>query len=295
MPNYLVTMAYNMDQNGWTENFYRTADTAVAATDFGGPTQDARLLSFRNNQVTLYAVRARRIGGQRESYIRYPQIEAAGGSGRAPAAPAAQPPRDVDSTAVYVRWESGAIVGVGGVPGKSRAMMIRGVPDSWLEYDNSGMPIIGGEVLAGFRRFLAFVKQKGFANQIRVPDDSQPRMRVKNIVPDPNSPGRVIVSVDDTVAGLANGDRVSFGLVPTRDLPFLVGSYPIDNLAAHASFTIAYRLLQAGYTPSRMYARKVAYQYPVITDGEIVDFRSHKTGRPTVRLVGRRSTTRVSH
>lgn len=294
MPIYQITLAFNMDQVGWTENFYRQADTAKLAADFGGTTGDAGFMAIRSNQVTLYSVRARRVDGNHESYIRFPQIQTAGGS-RGPAAPP-PPNRDDYTTAVYVRWSSNAVIGPPAVPPKSRASMIRGCPDAWVNWDNSGFPILtDADLVAAFGAYKFVVTSLQFANQIRVPIAGNKRMNVVSMTQNPNNRGQTIVAGQFTDPLLVEGSRVTFGQVPRRDLPYLTGSYPVFQVVPGTSFVVNYRMIWPSYSPAGMYCRVLQYQYPLITSGQMIDFRSHRTGRPTERYVGRRSAPRVSH
>lgn len=293
MPTYKIVLAFNMDKQGWTETYYRNADTAEAAAFFGGPVQDGRFMIPRNNQVELFAIRASNVNGSRESFVRYPQITASG-TGRGPAAPPA-PNRDQGTTCVLMRLYFAAQSTPPAFPVRNRGLWLRGCPDDWLDWNAAGQAVIGGDILAAinaYKRHLILLEMRGRVNP---PKTVNLPTLVISLTPNPNNRNQTIVSAPGLDPAIVNGSRVLFGMVPKRDLPYLNGTYPVFGVVAGTSFQINYRMLQTGFSPESMYVRNTTPQYPLITDAIPEDFRSHKTGRPTERYVGRRSGVRSSH
>lgn len=293
MATYKIVLMFNMDQNGWTETYYRQADSAQAAADFGGENTDARFLNPRSNQVEFFAVRASNVDGSRESYVRYPQINN-GAVGRAPGGPAA-PNRDQATTCTLVRIYFAPLVGPPSVPIRNRGLWLRGCPDDWLDWDAQGKPIIANNILSAVTGYKRLLLGLGMRGRVNPPRTVYPPTQVTQMSPLPNNRDQTLISAPNLDVNITNGTRVLFGLVPRRDLPFLQGTYPVFNVVPGTSFQINYRMLQTGYSPNGLYVRRVDPVYPLITDLVPEDFRSHKTGRPTERYVGRKSASRVSH
>jgi hypothetical protein len=259
---------------GWTEQYYREADSARQATDLGGPAGLTRFLALRSPPTELQAIRAEEVEGLRRIYVRRVDRTAT--------------TRDVspDVAAVSVRCT---------VPfegGGSRSVWIRGVPDQWVLRDRlTGLDRPAAALADRLARLWPRVRELRLRGRRLVQSAWFNRLHSAGAHPTEPTWTRVFV---DTPPALAVGDRVYFGgrldCCPIKaERPYWI----TEVTDAWVSLLTPWPVLLADQSMRLARMRVLTYEYPLLRAGEFAAFSTHATGaayRPaTWTYTGKRS------
>lgn len=257
MPTYRVTLIYNLHGQGWTETYYRAAQSARAASDLGDPDV---WLAPRAIGTELLAYRAQETEGLRRVFVR--PIHRQRTSGAA-----------ADVAAVSARlWLPFA--GGGG-----RNLWCRGLADVQTIREADGRDRPGSDLTAALEQLGRQVRQLQLAGRRLIgretigwdevlelgPVEGQPMLtRVRSRRGSPAPPGQPVY-----FAGTPQ-------LHPLRERGYLV--WTAAGPGEWWSILSPWPAQLAGYYPSGGFrVRAQSYIYPLLLDPEFKDFTKHTT------------------
>lgn len=273
MADYKVVWTYGFANQGWTEVYYKSANTAKLAATPAQATIN-KFLAIRVTGVRLISVRGSNLATPRDSYTNLIS-SISQGAGRAGDTP------DVTATSIMVRLHGGS---------SSRKVWFRGADDSFVRRSPEGNPIEIPDLRTAIQNIQASLIVETYAiKKLTQPGGANLNRSVTSIARDPANEFRSIVTY--TGVALDGTKPVIFHRVPKNDLPGLAGQFKV--LASGAgTITVGYRMMpgQDGLTPQDMTVRNFEYTLVPIEEAKFQDFRTHSTGRPTDSPRGRRST-----
>lgn len=188
MPVYQVTLIYSLFDQGWTETYYRPANSARAATDFGGESGLAPWLQFRPRECMIDAIRANEVDGLRRVFTRL--VQTRGG-----------PFLDPDITSVCARL----YVNFNG--GSGRHLYLRGLSDSQVKRDERGRDVPGSTFFESLERLRRRFRDLNLAGRRTVQTE---KFRLFSLAPFPGNSLFAIATVDPDFK-VAAGEYVDLG------------------------------------------------------------------------------------
>lgn len=271
MPMYKVTYIYRMGANGWTETFYRSANSHYEAP-FSGATEQ-RLLEIRGPGTVLQAIRVSDVAATRSSII----IEK-----NRRITPEVGTDQEVVSVAALTRFNTAAL--------NRRHVWFRGLADFEVRTSSEGQSMPEESLLTDLNYIIG---------RLRTGSDQIYLRRLQGV--DVN-PWKVVDQLSSggeggehtiihTVAphGFSGPSRVYFRGYNRSAFPGLRGQFvalPITENTFRIPLRWPHLASYVAY-PAMEY-RVVAYTYDAITDGQFVRFTSRQTGRPITQSRGRR-------
>lgn len=271
---FKVAFILGYGQAGWTENWYREADTPEAAATVTNA-QWEKYLYPRADGCTLRAIRASKVDDARVTFLKM--------YNRTVGSPADDDGLGGEPPGVAMMCQ------VRAADFRNRTAMFRGINDVDVMRNFSGDPIVNGSVLTDVQQLkLAII---GMGLKIRVLNN--------DLVANPN---RMVVQVGVGAGGASQTaiqytgdpitvtDKVLIHGLSRQLFPGLQGPLPLIS-ATNDTLTVAVNWRQPTTTVPGNGAtlRKVLYLYPAVTELLFRDFRTRKVGRPLLGYRGRRS------
>lgn len=281
MPNmYKLVLFYRLAAQGWTETFYREAETASAATDLAS-NFIGKSSMIRAGGIEFQGIRASNIAGTRDTFLRLPNHAVITASRDADLKP------DITAvSALYRLYAAG---------GKSRNIWFRGLPDAdTIRERTSGI----STPTEAYRDLLDRYKDAMVFNSLRVqsrvvnPADTATFTIMSPVTP-PQA-GFVKLNFGAFPPAWVQGDKIDIGGPSTEDYPQLKGRFEIQvKTDTHVIIRVP-GFTFPGTDPVIVIfgARRLAYEYPLIQTGQFVRFSTHDTGRPFGVPRGRRAVRR---
>lgn len=188
MPIYKVTLIYTLYDQGFTETYYRAANSARAATDFGGESGLSPWLEFRPRDCLIEAIRAQEVGELRRIYIR--RVITRGG-----------PYLDADVTSVcarlYINFDGGS----------GRHLYLRGLADHLVRRDVNGKDNPSDLFWQSLERLRRRMRELNLAGRRTVQTE---KFRLYSLSPFPGNSLFSIAAVDPAFK-VAAGEYVDLG------------------------------------------------------------------------------------
>lgn len=286
MPLKIVHFYQQKDQ-GWTETYY-TQDATVGSFRQKITRQGLeKFAGIRAPLTNFVAVRITELTGQRNSslYLISPAIP--GNAHQLNISNLGNPePVSTDSLSIIY-----------GQTGKSRRIAIRGIRDSDVIRDFTGLDTVGPNWVNDFGFMVQQMVNWGYCirwgSYPKPPGN--PWFNVSSITPSA-TPGFVVVTVGGIVPpGYQSGDRVHFVGIPSRGLPLFGSNHTVTQGGPNANqFVIPYGIQSSiPAVLSRMFVTIQSYAYDPISYGVFERFSERKTGRPTFVPRGRRRAVSV--
>jgi hypothetical protein len=287
---YKLTFIYNAGLQGFSEVFYRSADTAQAATQIT-QTRINKFIQMRIGGVVLVALKATEVGGLRRSYIRtLNEVRNAGYSG-SPLNPQIATP-DVTAVCAQIR--------LGFEGGGSRIVNVRALGDVETIRNQNFIDNPSGVLRDAINNYLSAVTPD-FLGQ-KLVDSSEngfPWIPVASLEAHPTNSSWTRVNVLNNAQINAANQLVYFSGVDRAVFPGLRGQFRVVEPPTATTFTIPYRYREAVAltTVRNMNVRRAVYTYPALVgrnfDDTFVRLTTRKTGRPFGLLRGRASGLRL--
>lgn len=277
MAMHRLSFIFEYGKAGWSEQWYREAESALAATVFT-PAQARNFMKIRSNGVVCRAIRANDVAQPRVSYLNTVNWtgEALGRN-------------DV------LLGDPAQVALLGYVVGASqsrRPLLLRGMIDSNTERDITGRPVWNANFLTCIDAYVRFLTDTGM--RIRVldgPNVGNPDRPVTAFSPGTNNFNVTVAQY--TGLGIPQGSRVIFHGIDRNLFPGLTG--PVPTLPAGAD-AIAIPVMWRSPAPSvpgvNARVRAVSFAYQLVQTVIPQDVRSKKVGRPSLLSRGRRQAMR---
>ncbi len=269
-----LSFIFESGKCGFSETWYTDETDPKISTQFGNATL-LKFMGLRGNGVILRAIRSSDLSTPRLSYLRIVNLTTAilGGN--------TTETNDLPQAAIlsYV-----TVVG-----GRRRPLLTRGLADSYVAYDNSGIRIFSGQFLSQFAQYVNGLK----IMQLRIrtldkADGGNPERQVIGLAPAGTSSNSTAVTFAG--ADIADGSRVIFHGLSRQLFPGFTGPLPIARVNA-TSFVVPVKWNFPGtsYAPVQTTVRAAFYSLGQIDTIIPEDFRSKKVGRPSLLSRGRRA------
>lgn len=275
MADFACTMIFGAGKQGWSETFYRNADTAEDALAVLDLLSKVRRLAVGKTAL-LEAFKVSNVAVRNDSLLEEKAWSMEAGN-------TVDTRRDVPGVSMLLRLEATAL--------HRRMFHLRGVPDSWIRYNEDGSEFVHPS-FTEFKTLFEAELATGW--------------RMKVISKDPgdlaavNVTGLEVVGVTKnftfTVNGVAPqvGDKVRVGGLEGTNVKQFQGTYRVNARPSATTFTVAVPnydgsvfSLDAAGTVS-----KVVVKYLGITDLDFIRFGTRRTGRAFFVPAGRRSARR---
>jgi len=258
MPFYSLALIYSQGTRGFIENFYRQADSARQAGDFGGAAGLAPFLISRPFFTRLQAIRAQEETGLKRLHLRLHWLE----GNKNLMTP------NVTSVAAKFRlhFEGGG----------SRGLEFRGVDDSLVSRLGDGRPDPAPEFLLMVQKLSDRIQELQLRGRRLV---KHPKHIVHSYGPHPESSALTLVRLRFSDFAPAPGSYVDFG--GGRGLDYLQperGYLVLDSEPGWLSVWRQWRDTAPVVGNGRVWVRQLEYDYPRLGPLELADFGSYATG-----------------
>lgn len=251
---YKLTLIFGMADQGWTQTFYREADSARAATQIHEHGGLLPWLDILPRLATIDAVRAQEVDGLRRMYTRL--LGYNGGPYTIP-----------DLTAVAARIQIPFLFG------RSRSLYLRGLPDVLVQR-RRGIDVPGPALIRGIEKInrrIGELKLRG-RNTIKTP-----KFRVKSW--GPSSAGESFTQIEvDGHPDFRPGSYVDVGGTPLFGLRTETNYVCIESVPGFVTIVndwpadLATRIVR-----KPVWIREKLYEYPLLDPGQFVNFTKYDT------------------
>lgn len=255
---YRVVLFWRQFGHGWTETFYRAADSARLASELGGLEP---FLGVRAAGVVLQSVRAQEVAGLRRIFLRVVNQRVGGDVSEGDLSHV--------SARLFVRFREGG----------GRQWWARGLRDRDVRRDRFGRFLPGGDLVSGLRALGERLLELGLCGRRLIGKEVNPWRQVLRVEPDERTRAYTRVKVTGK-APAAAGEYVYFGGKAQPVLEPERGYLVLETDEGSPWFTIAadFPPELAGYWAHQPFrARKLAYDYPRLEEPELRDFSTFQT------------------
>lgn len=255
MPIYRLNFIYQLADQGWTETYYRFADSARLASHFGDPQHLQHWMDCRPHAAKLMAIRAQGVDGLRRVYLRELGLQ---GLFDDP---------DVTCTAAVLQLDFAGTAG--------RHLWLRGLADSLVKRRFNGSDNPQPRLIQALSNLSRSIKELALRGRQIV--NRHPWSHAFLFGPDEN-PQLTRVLIRENFAAVP-GDYVYFGLGPVLGIRperayLVVDREPTELILANAwPENLGF---QVPDKPVRV--RKHEFDYPFLDGAEFKFFRKHSTG-----------------
>lgn len=276
MATFRANFFFSQFKQGWTENWY------IDKTSIGGAVASSQtlapiLISPRTVHTTLDAVRVVQVNPPLPRKGVLTPLNLVGSRQDTIFGTTPNEAEDVAATCAFMAASF--------FDGSKRSVMLRGLADNDVARD----PLTGRGTPSGpLNTLLNVLSGQLFLDawEMRHYSPVDVPFQVFKVDADPANPQYTRIT-GPGVPPYAIGDTIHFTGVPLPTLPWLKGQWIVKAGSAN-SLSIAYVYpLGAPTTPLRMFAYESIYVYTPYVSWTFRDFRTRKTGRPTVLTRGR--------
>ena len=282
--NAKVIHVFRAADQGWTEQYYISADDVVEPTQFVGH-DFTRAVDWRGQGITLEAIKCIEEGGLRRSAINVVNH-------RVPAAPLLteiEQAKDSVASSLLIRWN---FEGGGG-----RTLSLRGLRDADIIPSATSPSTWSGRVLNAFNLYRNWV----MSTDVRYRGK---RLRDKTTVPwrdvmtfsqDPTNANWTKVTVSPLAAAIPVGTEIYFRGIDPTVIAWISGVYRVVGVSTVNGFSLPtlYRGLVSTISLTDVQFREALYDYPLIVGGSIVRTAKRDTAGPFGSYRGRRSGRKI--
>lgn len=258
MPFYRISFIYKLANKGWTETYYREANSAREASDFGGAVGLTPWLQLRTSPVILQAIRAQELDGLKRMFLRLCWL---------PGTKILGTP-DVTSTMAHLH-----------IPfqgGSHRRLDFRGLDDFYVQRNTAGQDTPG----PGFMPLLADLNQRFRELDLRGQRlVKHPEHLVASFGLHPDSELLTLVTLRYPGVVAQTGQYVDFGGGRMMGLVRGRGYLVIDSQPGFLTLLHPWDPDMADWNGGgKIWVRHLEYEYPRLGDLQFAGFDSHKTG-----------------
>lgn len=277
MAKFKVSFIFQYGSSGWTENWYRDADTPVAACAVTDENWQQYLYP-RADGLILRAIRSSLVSNPRVGFLR------------------------IMNRAVTVAEDED---GLGGEPPAvalmaqcqcadfhTRTAMFRGMNDADIERDELGNPIINARLLADLIALSSALRGIGAQMQALSLDPvTNPPRLIGQLAQGAGGPSTTALTYTGDAIPVTS--KVLIHGLSRQLFPGLQGPLPIISATGDTlTFAVNWRQPQANLPGNGATVRIVNYIYPAVQALVFRDIRTRRTGRPLLGSRGRRSPLR---